>query len=62
MPVPCSSQGTLRFADGAWYQSGIIDKDNGFFHLTIDAEHAAEFTGNVLGMMLQVRPGDPEYF
>ena len=59
---PLLVKGTMKFADGAWYKSGIIDNDNGFFHLTTDAEHAAEFTGNVLGMMLQVRPGDPEYF
>ncbi|MGE0377915.1 MAG: CARDB domain-containing protein [Planctomycetaceae bacterium] len=58
---PLLVEGTMRFADGAWKQSGIIDEHNGFFHLTSDAEHAAEFTGNVLGMMLHARPGDPEY-
>lgn len=54
-------EGTMKFADGAWNKSGIIDVHNGFFHLTSDAEHAAEFTGNILGMMLQAKPGDPEY-
>ena len=53
--------GSLRFGDGVWSRSGIVDTFNGFFHITSDAEHAAEFTGNVLGMMMHLRPGDPEY-
>ena len=58
---PLAVEGMTRFSDGAWHRSGIVDVHNGFFHLTTDAEHAAEFTGNVLGVMLHLKPGDPEY-
>ena len=56
---PVAYDGAVTFCEGAWSRSGVVDTRNGFFHITSDAEHAAEFTGDVLGMMLHLRSGDP---
>jgi hypothetical protein len=58
---PLAYEGAIRFGEGIWSRSGVVDTQNGFFHLTADAEHSAEFTGDVLGMMVHLQPGDPAW-
>jgi hypothetical protein len=46
--------------DGLWHHSEI-DPELGFLELLADAEHAAEWTGNTLGMAAQIDYGNPQW-
>ncbi|MGD9855120.1 MAG: hypothetical protein AB7U20_09245 [Planctomycetaceae bacterium] len=50
--------GTNRIMEGLWYNSEI-DPELGFCLPFTDAEHAAEWTGNTLGMMTVIDYGNP---
>jgi len=50
--------GTQKFLHGLWNYSEI-DPELGFYQPLWDAEHSAEWTGNTLGMALQVDYGNP---
>ena len=52
------ADGTSRLIEGMWYDSEI-DPELGFCLPFTDAEHAAEWTGNTLGMMTDLNYGDP---
>ena len=51
------AQGTAKFMNGLWEHS--VDEELGFSQPLTDAEHAAEETGNTLGMMMQIDYGNP---
>ena len=51
-------QGTATLMDGLWNFSEI-DPELGFCLPLTDAEHAAEWTGNTLGMMVKIDFGNP---
>ena len=52
--------GLRKFMDGLW-QFSEIDPDLGFCLPLSDAEHVAEWTGNTLGMMVQIDYGNPQW-
>ena len=51
--------GTTRLVNGLWEHS--VDQELGFSQPLTDAEHAAEETGNTLGMMTQIDYGNPNW-
>ena len=53
-------RGTHNLVDGVWH-SGAVDRDRGFCKPMADAEHSAEWTGNTLGMMVQIDYGNPTW-
>ena len=59
---PTASPKTVAVADqnlqGLW-DSDEVDSEAGFVRFLTDAEHAAEWTGNTLNLMLNVRYGNP---
>ncbi len=52
------NEGTRKFMDGLWNYSEI-DPELGFYAPLWDAEHSAEWTGNTLGMAVQIDYGSP---
>ena len=52
--------GLRKFMDGLW-QFSEVDPDLGFCLPLSDAEHVAEWTGNTLGMMVQIDYGNPQW-
>ena len=59
---PSASPKTVAVAErnlqGLW-DSDEVDSEAGFVRFLTDAEHAAEWTGNTLNLMLNVRYGNP---
>ncbi len=53
-------EGTARLVNGVWFLSEV-DPELGFCLPFTDAEHAAEWTGNTLGMMVQLDYGNPAW-
>lgn len=53
-------KGTHNLVDGVWH-SGAVDRERGFCKPMADAEHSAEWTGNTLGMMVQIDYGNPTW-
>jgi len=53
-------QGTGRLVSGVWNLSEV-DPEIGYCQPMADAEHTAEWTGNTLGMMVQLDYGDPAW-
>jgi len=53
-----SVQGTRNMVEGMWTLSEV-DPDLGYCLPLADAEHTAEWTGNTLGMMVQIDHGNP---
>ena len=51
-------QGARNLVEGMWNYSGI-DTESGYCAPCADAEHSAEWTGNTLGMMVQIDYGNP---
>jgi len=54
------NDGTRKFMDGLWNYSEI-DPELGFYQPLWDAEHSAEWTGNTLGMAVQINYGSPTW-
>ncbi len=50
--------GANRLCDGVWNLSEV-DPERGFCGPKADAEHTAEWTGNTLGLMMQIDYGNP---
>jgi len=55
-----SIEGTRRLVDGLWNLSEV-DPETGYCLPFADAEHTAEWTGNTLGMMVQLDYGNPTW-
>ena len=55
---PLCIQGTAKLVNGVWNLSEV-DPEIGYCAPCADAEHSAEWTGNTLGMMMQIEYGDP---
>jgi len=53
-----SVQGTRNMVEGMWTLSEV-DPEIGYCLPMADAEHTAEWTGNTLGMMVQIDHGNP---
>ena len=53
-------RGTHNLVNGVWH-SGAVDRERGFCKPMADAEHSAEWTGNTLGMMVQIDYGNPTW-
>jgi hypothetical protein len=53
-------QGARNLVDGVWNLSEV-DPEIGFCLPMADAEHSAEWTGNTLGMMVQIDYGNPAW-
>ncbi len=53
-----SVQGTRNLVEGMWHLSEV-DPEIGYCLPRADAEHTAEWTGNTLGMMVQIDYGNP---
>jgi len=53
-----SVQGTRNMVEGMWNLSEV-DPEIGYCQPMADAEHTAEWTGNTLGMMVQIDYGNP---
>lgn len=51
-------RGTAKLVDGVWNLSEV-DPEIGYCLPMADAEHTAEWTGNTLGMMMQIDYGNP---
>ncbi|MBM4091653.1 MAG: hypothetical protein FJ276_19830 [Planctomycetes bacterium] len=51
-------QGASKLVDGVWNLSEV-DPERGYCAPIADAEHTAEWTGNTLGMMMQIDYGNP---
>jgi hypothetical protein len=55
---PRCLHGARQLVDGVWTLSEV-DPERGFCAPMADAEHSAEWTGNTLGMMMQIDYGNP---
>jgi len=55
---PLCIQGTNHLVNGVWNLSEV-DPEIGYCAPCADAEHSAEWTGNTLGMMMQIDYGNP---
>jgi len=55
---PLCIQGTGKLVNGVWNLSEV-DPEIGYCTPCADAEHSAEWTGNTLGMMMQIDYGNP---
>lgn len=53
-------EGTHNLVNGVWH-SGAVDTERGYCKPMADAEHTAEWTGNTLGMMVQIDYGNPTW-
>ncbi len=52
-------EGTRRLVDGVWSLDAGVDPEIGYCLPVADVQHTAEWTGNTLGLMVELDPGNP---
>jgi hypothetical protein len=52
-------EGTRKLVDGVWSLEAGVDPEIGYCLPVADVQHTAEWTGNTLGLMVEMDPGNP---
>jgi len=58
---PLSFEGTRKLVDGVWSLEAGVDPEIGYCLPVADVQHTAEWTGNTLGLMVEMDPGNPKW-
>ncbi len=58
---PLAFEGTRKLVDGVWSLVAGVDPEIGYCLPNADVQHTAEWTGNTLGLMVTLDPGNPKW-